>query len=83
MIDMELTIWRWPKPGASGAPGTPPPPWPTASHGQDARRKLSIGYGPQPCPHWAKKEPSQLPGAAMAALIRRVKLVFLFSLDFL
>lgn len=25
---------------------------------QDARRKLSIGYGPQPCPHWAKKDPS-------------------------
>jgi len=23
---------------------------------QDARRKLSIGYGPQPCPHWAKKD---------------------------
>lgn len=25
---------------------------------QDARRKVSIGYGPQPCPYWAKKDPS-------------------------
>jgi hypothetical protein len=23
---------------------------------QDARRKVSIGYGPRPCPYWAKKE---------------------------
>lgn len=25
---------------------------------QDARRKVSIGYGPRPCPYWAKKDPS-------------------------
>jgi len=25
---------------------------------QDARRKVSIGYGPRPCPYWAKKEPN-------------------------
>jgi len=25
---------------------------------QDARRHVSIGYGPQPCSHWAKKDPS-------------------------
>eukprot|EP00931_Biecheleriopsis_adriatica_P032442 TRINITY_DN18932_c0_g1_i1.p1 TRINITY_DN18932_c0_g1~~TRINITY_DN18932_c0_g1_i1.p1 ORF type:complete len:612 (-),score=100.73 TRINITY_DN18932_c0_g1_i1:142-1977(-) len=25
---------------------------------QDARRKVSIGYGPQPCPYWAKKDAS-------------------------
>lgn len=23
---------------------------------QDARRKVSIGYGPRPCPYWAKKD---------------------------
>jgi len=25
---------------------------------QDARRQVSIGYGPRPCPYWAKKDPS-------------------------
>eukprot|EP00440_Ansanella_granifera_P028180 gb/GFBE01030621.1/.p1 GENE.gb/GFBE01030621.1/~~gb/GFBE01030621.1/.p1 ORF type:complete len:633 (+),score=117.47 gb/GFBE01030621.1/:1-1899(+) len=25
---------------------------------QDARRNVSIGYGPQPCPYWAKKDPN-------------------------
>jgi len=24
---------------------------------QDARRQVSIGYGPRPCPYWAKKDP--------------------------
>mmetsp|Transcript_58845 Transcript_58845/g.97724 ORF Transcript_58845/g.97724 Transcript_58845/m.97724 type:complete len:657 (-) Transcript_58845:207-2177(-) len=25
---------------------------------QDARRQVSIGYGPRPCPYWAKKDPN-------------------------
>jgi hypothetical protein len=25
---------------------------------QDARRKVTIGYGPKPCPYWAKKDPN-------------------------
>jgi len=25
---------------------------------QDARRSVSIGYGPRPCPYWAKKDPN-------------------------
>lgn len=25
---------------------------------QDARRRVSIGYGPRPCPYWAKKDPN-------------------------
>eukprot|EP00930_Biecheleria_cincta_P019539 TRINITY_DN14888_c0_g1_i1.p1 TRINITY_DN14888_c0_g1~~TRINITY_DN14888_c0_g1_i1.p1 ORF type:complete len:453 (-),score=56.43 TRINITY_DN14888_c0_g1_i1:146-1504(-) len=29
-----------------------------AHNHQDARRHVSIGYGPQPCPYWAKKAPN-------------------------